>query len=150
LLKKRVSGQSRLLATRLAIPAFGIFSVVVALKIQVVYDLILDSNSIILVCVTVPFIAGVWWKKANRSGALAGMLAGFAVWMIAYRYTPQYPADFLGMLACLVTVLIVTPLTQAIDPPRPVRNNLGEAVELKDRLGTLPLFRRVRDSGGSH
>lgn len=150
LFKKRVTGQARLLATRLAIPAFGIFAVVVALKIQVVYDLILDSNSVILVCVTVPFIAGVWWKKANRSGALAGMLAGFAVWMIAYRYMPQYPADFLGMLACLVTVLIVTPLTQAIDPPRPVRNNLGEAVELKDRLGTLPLFRRAGDAGGGH
>ena len=147
LFKKRVSSQARLLATRIAIPAFGVFAVVVALKIRVVYDLILDSNSIILVCVTVPFIAAVWWKKANRSGALAGMVAGFIVWITAYLYAPQYPADLLGMLACLVTVLIVTPLTQASDPPRPVRNNLGEPVEMKDRLGVLPLFRKV-DPGG--
>jgi SSS family transporter len=147
LFKKRVSGPARLLATRIAIPAFGIFAVVVALKIRVVYDLILDSNSIILVCVTVPFIAGVWWKKANRSGALAGMVTGFIVWITAYLHAPQYPADLLGMLACLVTLLIVTPLTQASDPPRPVRNNLGEPVELTDRLGVLPLFRRVKTGG---
>lgn len=146
LFKKQASDRLRLLATRIAIPVFGIFSVVVAIKIQVVYNLILDSNSVILVCVTVPFIAGVWWKKANRSGAVAGMVVGFTVWMFAYFYEPQYPADFLGMLACLVTMLVVTPLTQKIDPPQPVRNNLGEPVELTDRLGILPLFRRVPDT----
>ncbi|MCJ7556304.1 MAG: hypothetical protein MUP90_05250 [Gammaproteobacteria bacterium] len=61
----------RLLATRIAIPVFGTVAVVVALKFKVVYDLILDSNSVILVCITVPFIAAMWWKQANRSGALA-------------------------------------------------------------------------------
>lgn len=60
------------MTTRIAIPVFGIFAVVVAIKIRVVYDLILDSNSIILVCVTVPFIAGVWWKKSQSFGSRGG------------------------------------------------------------------------------
>ena len=34
-------------------------------------------------------------------------------------------------------------LTQKFDPPRPVLNSDGEEVKLKDRLGTLPLFRRA-------
>jgi hypothetical protein len=56
---------------------------------------------------------------------------------------PEFPGDLLGMLVALVTIFIVTPLTQKIDPPAPLRNRHGEEVEFKDRLGTLPLFRRV-------
>jgi len=143
LFKSANSDRSRLLATRIAIPVFGTIAVVVALKLQVVYNLILDSNSVILVCITVPFIAGVWWTKSNRTGALAGMAAGFVVWAAATVFTENLPSDLLGLLACLITLLAVTPMTQTFDPPRPVRNHLGEEVELTHRLGTLPLFRRV-------
>ena len=109
-----------------------------------VYDLILDSNSVILVCVTVPFIAAVWWKQANRSGALAGMIAGFITWGGTMAYAPNLPDDLLGLLACLAVMLVVTPLTQKFDPPRSIHDSEGRVVEMKDRLGTLPLFRRVQ------
>ena len=143
LCKRQASDRLRLLATRIAIPVFGSIAVFVAIKVQVIYDLILDSNSVILVCVTVPFIVGVWWKPANRSGALASMGMGFLTWFVAMAYVPELPGDLLGLLVGLITILIVTPLTQKIDPPKPLLNRDGEEVELKDRLGTLPLFRRV-------
>ena len=143
LFKRQASDRLRLLATRIAIPVFGSIAVFVAIKVQVIYDLILDSNSVILVCVTVPFIVGVWWKPANRSGALASMGMGFLTWFVAMAYVPELPGDLLGLLVGLITILIVTPLTQKIDPPKPLLNRDGEEVELKDRLGTLPLFRRV-------
>jgi hypothetical protein len=41
-----------------------------------------------------------------------------------------------------VTILIVTPLTQKLDPPTTLRDGDGNEVEFKDRLGTLPLFTR--------
>jgi hypothetical protein len=41
-------------------------------------------------------------------------------------------------------MLVVTPLTQKFDPPRPIRDSDGNAVEMKDRLGVLPLFRKVQ------
>jgi len=144
LFKPQLSDRFRLLATRIAIPVFGSIAVYVALEVQVVYNLILDSNSVILVCVTVPFIAGVWWKRANRSGALASMGMGFLTWFIAILFAPDFPGDLLGLLVGLVTMLVVTPLTQKTDPPVPLRNGDGEEVEFKDRLGTLPLFRRIR------
>ncbi len=144
LFKPQVSDRFRLLATRIAIPVFGSIAVYVALEVQVVYNLILDSNSVILVCVTVPFIAGVWWKRANRSGALASMAMGFLTWFVAILFAPDFPGDLLGLLVALVTMLVVTPLTQKTDPPVPLRNGDGEEIEFKDRLGTLPLFRRAR------
>jgi len=143
LIKSELSDRYRLLATRIAIPLFGSISVYVALEVQVVYDLIQDSNSVILVCVTIPFIVGVWWRKANRTGALVSMAVGFLTWFLAIVYAPGFPGDLLGLLTGLVAMLIATALTQNFDPPQPLRNSDGEEVEMKDRLGTLPLFRRA-------
>lgn len=143
LFKREASDRLRLIATRVAIPVFGIIAVYTALEVQLVYDLMLDANSVILVCVTVPFVAGVWWQRANRTGTLASMAMGFLTWFVTLLIAPEFPGDLLGLLAALVTILIVTPLTQQADPPKPMLNSDGEEVELKDRLGTLPLFRRA-------
>jgi len=143
LFKRQASDRLRLLATRIAIPVFGSIAVYVALEVQVVYDLIQDANSVMLVSVTVPFVIGVWWQRANRTGALVSMATGFLTWFLAILYAPDFPGDLLGLLVGLITMLIVTPLTQRTDPPKPTLNSDGQEIELKDRLGTLPLFRRA-------
>jgi len=143
LFKPELTDKLRLLATRIAIPVFGSMAVYVALEVQVVYDLIMDSNSVILVCVTIPFIVGVYWRKANRTGALVSMAVGFLTWFVAILFAPGFPGDLLGLLTGLVAMLVATKLTQKSDPPEPLRNSDGEEVEMKDRLGTLPLFRRA-------
>lgn len=143
LFKGNPSDQARLLATRIAIPVFGVIAVYVALEVQVVYDLIQDANSVILVCVTVPFVLGIWWRKANRTGALASMAAGFLTWFLAIAFAPNLPGDVLGLIAGLVVMLVVSVLTQESDPAEPLRNSDGEEVAMKDRLGTLPLFSRA-------
>ncbi len=143
LFKPELTDKLRLLATRIAIPVFGSMAVYVALEVQVVYDLIMDSNSVILVCVTIPFVVGVYWRKANRTGALVSMAVGFLTWFVAILFAPGFPGDLLGLLTGLVAMLVATKLTQKSDPPKPLRNSDGEEVEMKNRLGTLPLFRRA-------
>ena len=143
LFKPAISDKNRILATRIAIPVFGSVAVYVALRVQVVYNLILDANSVILVCVTVPFIVGVWWPIANRTGALASMFMGCLVWFTTIRFAPELAGDLLGLLAGLLTILVVTPLTKNIDPPNPLLNSKGEEIDFKDRLGVLPLFSKV-------
>jgi len=88
----------------------------------------------------VPFVLGVWWKKANRTGALSAMAAGISVWLFTLLTAPELPADFMGLGACLVTMLVVTPLTQKFDPPRPLVDSDGNEIEATNRLGTLPLL----------
>jgi Na+/proline symporter len=144
LVKPGASDRLSLLVTRMAIPVFGTISVVVALTVQDVYDLIQDSNFAMLAVIVVPFVAGIWWDRANRTGVLASMVAGIAALVYVRVFEPALPPDLLGMLACLLTLLVVTPLTQKFDPPRPVRDHKGEVVEMTDRLGVLPLFRRVK------
>jgi SSS family solute:Na+ symporter len=143
--KPQASDRFQLLAARIAIPIFGCVAIYVALEVKVVYDLIMDANSVTLVCVVIPFIVGIWWKRANRTGALASMATGSITWLSLMLFAPDVAGDLLGMFVALITILIVTPLTQAFDPPNPILDGEGHEVELKNRLGTLPLFRRASD-----
>jgi SSS family transporter len=117
-----------LLITRLSILFFGGIAVLIALRIQVVFDLMVDANILGLAVIIVPFILGVYWKKENRSGALAGMGAGLANWIITMNLWPELPSDFMGLAASLVAMLVVTPLTQKSDPPQPLRDSDGNLV----------------------
>jgi SSS family solute:Na+ symporter len=143
IIRPTATDELQLLVARLSIPACGTLAIFVALEIQTVYSLIVDANILLLATIIVPFIAGVWWRRANRTGAYAAMAAGFVTWILTMRLLPNMPADFFGLGACLVTLLIVTPLTQSFDPPRQLHDSDGNPVDLTDRLGVLPVFSRA-------
>ncbi len=140
--RPNASPRLTLLVARWAIPVFGVIAILIALEIQVIFNLMIDANILGLAAIIVPFILGVWWKKANRAGALSGMFVGISAWLVTLFVAPQLPADFIGLAASLVAMLIVTPLTQKIDPPRPLADPEGNAVDAEHRLGVLPLFAR--------
>ena len=73
-----------------------------------------------------PLVFGVWWKRANRPGAIAGMAVGFGVgcwylYMVEFAgMTPWLGIDHLrfgivGMAASLVAMVVVTLLTPPPD-----------------------------------
>ena len=137
LVRRNPSNRLGLIVARAAIPGCGVISIAIALEFQYVFDLILDANILGMAAIIVPFIVGVWWTRANRTGALASMAAGLSAWMITLFAAPRLPADFIGLGASLVTMLVVTSLTQRIDPPRPLVDSEGTPVALEDRLGVL-------------
>jgi SSS family solute:Na+ symporter len=141
-IKHDPSPRLSLLVARWAIPGCGVIAIVVAMKMQVVFDLMVNANILGLAAIIVPFVLGVWWKKANRAGALSAMAAGITVWIGTLLIAPELPADFMGLGASLIAMLLVTPLTQKIDPPRPIQDADGNEIEVTNRLGTLPLFGR--------
>jgi cation/acetate symporter len=72
-----------------------------------------------------PLVLGIWWKRANREGAIAGMAAGFIAGS-AYLYyvynggAPWWGIDHLrfgmiGMPVSLVAMVVVTLMTPAPD-----------------------------------
>jgi cation/acetate symporter len=72
-----------------------------------------------------PLVLGVWWKRANREGAIAGMVCGFVAGS-AYLYylqtggTPWIGIDHLrfgmiGMPVSLIAMVAVTLMTPAPD-----------------------------------
>ncbi|MFB3104946.1 MAG: hypothetical protein ACE1ZA_08465, partial [Pseudomonadales bacterium] len=137
LVKREPSDTLRLQVVRWGIPACGLISIGIALNSQVVFNTMLDGNILMLAAVIVPFILGVWWKKANRAGALAAMLMGIVSWLTTSQIFPELPGDLVGLTVSLVTMLVVTQLTQKFDPPRELVDSDGNPVELTNRLGIL-------------
>ena len=129
------SDRALLLVARLAIPFFGLLAIVIALHAQIVYHVVIDANILLLAAVIVPVILGVWWPRANRAGAVSAMACGIAAWLLTRLVAPELPGDLIGLIASLVTMLVVTPLTQSIDPPRPLRDGDGHPVAFDRRFG---------------
>ena len=141
-LKESPSEKLTLNVARYSIPFIGLIAIIIAFNFQSVFDLAIDSNILGLAVIVVPFVLGVWWRKANRTGALAGMAAGLATWLTTLAVAPALPADFMGFAACLLAMLVVTPLTQNFDPPHELCDGDGIAIDMSNRLVTLPLFKK--------
>jgi cation/acetate symporter len=73
-----------------------------------------------------PLVLGIWWKRANQAGAIAGMLVGLAAgtwYLYAVKWggmTPWWGMDdlrfgIIGAAASLVAMVVVTLLTPAPD-----------------------------------
>jgi Na+/proline symporter len=126
LIKRNPSERTQLMVIRLAIPVGGFLAVSFALNAGSVFDTVLDANVLMLAAVIAPFILGMWWKKANRAGALSGMSAGIATWLAVSTFAAGLPADLLGFVSCVVVMLVVTPLTQAAARPGRSRRQRGQ------------------------
>jgi cation/acetate symporter len=73
-----------------------------------------------------PLVLGVWWKRANRAGAIAGMIGGFAagawyLYMVQFGgMTPWAGIDglrfgMIGMPVSLVLMVVVSLMTEEPD-----------------------------------
>ena len=82
-----------------------------------------------------PLVLGVWWKRANTQGAIAGMVGGFLVgtWYLymvfAAGMTPWLELDHLrfgivGMAASLISMVVVTLMTPA--PSKEIQDMVDE------------------------
>ena len=139
LVKQDADEKTRLAVTRYSIPFVAFAASYVAFGAERVVEVLIDSAAPLLAMTIVPFILCFWWEKANRSGALGGIFGGLAGWGIAAQFDTVTPPDLIGFAVSLVTMVVVTLLTQQSDPPRPITDDRGNIVELKDRVASLGL-----------
>jgi Na+/proline symporter len=135
LVKNQPNDRLRLQVARIAIPICGLLATYIAFNADRVVQVIIDATAVLLAAIIVPFILCFWWKKANRSGALAGLFGGFLVWMIASSMETEFPPDLIGFCVSAIAMLLVTVLTQKFDPPRALTDIDGNPVELTERFG---------------
>jgi cation/acetate symporter len=72
-----------------------------------------------------PLVLGVWWKRANRAGAIAGMVGGFGtgawyLYMVQTGMEPWYGIDglrfgMIGMPVSLILMVVFSLMTEAPD-----------------------------------
>ena len=137
LVKKEADDALRLRVVRWSIPFIGLMSTYVAFNADRAVQVLIDAAAVLLAAIIVPFVLCFWWKKANRLGALAGMAAGFAVWMGGALVDTAIPADLLGFFASLAVMVPVSLLTQRQEPPTPLTDCDGQPIDLGGRLGLM-------------
>lgn len=133
------SDKLRLQVVRYSIPVCALLATYIAFNAERAVQVLIDSTAVLLAGVIVPFTFCFWWSKANRSGALASIFLGLGGWLAAVSLDTVYPPDLIGFAVSLLAMIVVTLLTQKIDPPRPLTDDEGNAMELDNRFGRLGL-----------
>ena len=140
-----LSPKEILLAVRVGVVVFCGLALAVALLFRSVYTLMVESWTVMMVALFAPLTLGLYWKRANGPGAVAGMAAGLVVWLalvlrdLAFPGGPALPNALLAMPVSFVAMVAVSLLTGAARPPRRLRDRSGRPVAERGRLGTLGL-----------
>ena len=133
--RRQPSEQLRLRVARWTIPICGLLATYVAFNARRVVEVLIDSTAVLLSMVIAPFILCFWWDKANKAGALAGMLSGLIAWQVAEPLGASLHPDLIGFAVSLVVMIVVSLLTQKASPPLPLTDIDGQEVALRNRLG---------------
>jgi len=124
-----------LIVSRIAVVLFGLFALALALHKTSVYDLMVDSWSVLLATLFVPLTAGIWWSRANAAGSLASILVGAAAWLILLQITDTWPADLLAVPFALIALVVVSKATGSSHPPTPLTDHEGRPIRGRERFG---------------
>jgi solute:Na+ symporter, SSS family len=96
---------------RLAVVGVAIITAGMAISRQNIYELVAESSAFSLVSLFVPLLAGLYWKRASSTGAMAAMIGGFTAWLLSLwllgdgepaadkSFWAQIPPIFYGLTA---------------------------------------------------
>jgi len=85
-------------------------------------------------------VLGVWWKRANGPGCIAGMIVGFGLcllYLVVSRYFPGYGVTYLGMSALFnpVTGAPIVDVAKAMAAPNAMDGWVTLAHPLASKVG---------------
>ena len=126
IINPEASTAKRLIVARVLLVAVGIFAAyIAAARLTGILGGVIWAFSFAASGLFIPLVLGVWWKRANKQGAIAGILAGFLTGSFYLYYLKGMGGDpilhldhlrfgIVGMFVCLVVMVAVS---LATDPP---------------------------------
>ena len=81
-IRPNTTDKELVLVSRLCVVAFAIFAVYLALSLEMVYLLLALGFDLIMASLFAAMTLGLYWKKANEFGAIAGIIAGIGTGVI--------------------------------------------------------------------
>lgn len=124
--------------SRISVAIIAVIALIIGFFYANMYDLLIVAFQLLYHVLFFPLILGVYWKKANAPGAVAGMAVGFVTiitWMIAAGTMfpgPEWLSTLgPGALGGLVMV-IVSLSTQEKYPPQPLISTEGEILKFAE------------------
>lgn len=122
-MKGELSPRQSLSYCRWCVLLAAILATVLALKFQKVFVLMVAASATGLAALMAPFVAGLYWKRANGPGAVASIVAGIAAWIVfevAGAGAPPeswYPTDLMAAGVSILALVVVSLATAESSPP---------------------------------
>jgi SSS family transporter len=86
----KMSERQFLLTLRLVLVSFTAAALVFALNSkQTMYDMVQNAYTVTLVAALVPLAAGIFWSRANNTGAILSAVFGLVAWAVAALTAPD-------------------------------------------------------------
>jgi solute:Na+ symporter, SSS family len=83
-LQPHMSDRQFLLTLRVVLVTFTLAALLFALNSkQTMYDMVQNAYTVTLVAALVPLAAGIFWRRANNTGAVLSAVFGLAAWLVA-------------------------------------------------------------------
>jgi Na+/proline symporter len=104
----RMSQKRLLWITRMVVVAFAILVVAYSLwSLQSetsIHQMVANAYKVTLACAFVPLVAGLYWKRANNTGAGMAILLGLVAWIGMEFIAPEaaLPPQFAGLIASIL------------------------------------------------
>ncbi len=97
-----LTDKQELLAFRITLVLFTAIVLIYSVVMQgtPIYEMVSAAYQVTLCGAFVPLVAGLYWKRANRHGAIASIVLGITTWLLLL-VTPlgeQFPAQLAGVL----------------------------------------------------
>ena len=126
MINPRAETAKRLIVARVLLVLIGFAgATIAALEIQGILGSVIWAFDFAMSGLFFPVVLGVWWKRANAQGAVAGMLGGLiagSAYLIAVRSgypgfwgVTQLTFGIVGSLVSLVLMVVVSLMTKAPD-----------------------------------
>ena len=83
-----------------------------------IHEMVENAYKVTLVMALVPLVAGIYWRRANNTGAIASIVLGLLVWLPMEFIAPDgaLPPHFIGFFAAIIGMLGGTLLSRKQAP----------------------------------
>ena len=126
--KKEVSDKALLRISIIITMIAGFLALIFALTVRGIIELLLYSYDVYTAGVFIPFVLGVLWKRANKYGALAGMISGSAVAVFAAAGVLVFPAwEYTYVSGALISFIVMV-IVSLITPKTPIAEEAKKTI----------------------
>lgn len=118
-----------LLAMRVVTLSFTVLVTIYAVNSKAsIFKMVENAYQITLVMAFVPLLAGVYWRRATRQGALLSIFAGLAIWIVLLDGPEDalVPAQFAGLIASAVGMVVGSLAPQWLKPVHDLTHSAPE------------------------
>jgi len=105
----RMGERQFLLLLRVVLVTFTLAALIFGLNSRsTMYEMVQNAYKVTLVSCVVPLVAGIFWKRANATGATLSVAFGLAAWLAAEALAADatIPPQFVGLAASLFGMVV--------------------------------------------